>query len=631
MGAERRLEALTSLPPRPEREWGSGCNALWSSLTGLAAGLLGGRLHPLVAALVLCATPLQVGSAWAQPATVASVRLPQLATLPGEPGRYRLRLHVAVLDAAGRPVAGLDQDAFALEIDGQRRAPTSVQAFAATGEGITMLLAVDTSHSMRRTLGAVRVALKGLLQRMRAPDRMAVARMGERYAMVQAFTGESALLEKAIESLKPVDRATGLFEGVYKGSDALWSHPAPPHRKMLLLFSDGGNDKAGFSQEQAEQRARERFVDVHVLHYSGGRRKLREREVEREAGLLEGLAYKTSGGYHRLPQLSELDRRFQDLSGRVYSEHVLEYTGPETVYDGQRHAVTVTVRGVRSLDDRLSFQAPAAPTERQASVPGPGTDSGPPAGGTPPGPAKRTEDLGGAAPGSPSGAELAEPRADDEHGLSVWIPIGLGVGALLILLLLVSDRRSKRRRNEEALNAALSGPSASGRGPDGSSAGSGQDGSPDSTAGAGADSEMDSAQGSARLRVPTEAVDDGPPQPAAGASGSEAQAVAGQDEPEAAAVGGARFVVEGLDLLFPLDRDEVHIGQDVGNDICLPEERVSGFHATVCRRGGRRVLQDRNSTNGTLLNDELIEAWQDHPLSSGDRVRIGPYVLRYEE
>ena len=111
---------------------------------------------------------------------------------------------------------------------------------------------------------------------VKSPDRMAVARMGERYAMVQAFTGESALLEKAIESLKPVDRATGLFEGVYKGSDALWSHPAPPHRKMLLLFSDGGNDKAGFSQEQAEQRARERFVDVHVLHYSGGRRKLRK-------------------------------------------------------------------------------------------------------------------------------------------------------------------------------------------------------------------------------------------------------------------------------------------------------------------------------------------------------------------
>jgi pSer/pThr/pTyr-binding forkhead associated (FHA) protein len=71
------------------------------------------------------------------------------------------------------------------------------------------------------------------------------------------------------------------------------------------------------------------------------------------------------------------------------------------------------------------------------------------------------------------------------------------------------------------------------------------------------------------------------------------------------------------------------LGRGDGADIRLDDPFASSRHARLVPQGGVIVLEDLGSTNGTFLNDELVQGPQ--PLHPGDRVRIGDSEFTYQE
>jgi len=71
----------------------------------------------------------------------------------------------------------------------------------------------------------------------------------------------------------------------------------------------------------------------------------------------------------------------------------------------------------------------------------------------------------------------------------------------------------------------------------------------------------------------------------------------------------------------PLNKPVTTIGRGPDNDIALPyDTEVSRYHAEVRREGAALVLYDRNSRNGTFVNNAQITS---HTLREGDQVRVG--------
>ena len=70
------------------------------------------------------------------------------------------------------------------------------------------------------------------------------------------------------------------------------------------------------------------------------------------------------------------------------------------------------------------------------------------------------------------------------------------------------------------------------------------------------------------------------------------------------------------------------IGRSDSNAITITDPYASGEHALLIWRNGQWWLEDRDSRNGTLLNDMLVDA----PLivSHGDVIGIGQMQLRFE-
>ena len=75
-----------------------------------------------------------------------------------------------------------------------------------------------------------------------------------------------------------------------------------------------------------------------------------------------------------------------------------------------------------------------------------------------------------------------------------------------------------------------------------------------------------------------------------------------------------------------LVKERMSIGRKPSNDIQIDNLAISGEHAAVVTILNDSFLEDLNSTNGTLVNGQLVKK---HFLRNGDVVELGKYKLKY--
>ena len=96
--------------------------------------------------------------------------------------------------------------------------------------------------------------------------------------------------------------------------------------------------------------------------------------------------------------------------------------------------------------------------------------------------------------------------------------------------------------------------------------------------------------------------------------------------------GSARLVVESVPGHERGMEYDVEDGATLGRgdvEIHLEDAFASTRHARLVRQGGVVVIEDLGSTNGTYLNEELLEG--PRPLHPGDRIRIGDSTFTFED
>jgi len=80
-------------------------------------------------------------------------------------------------------------------------------------------------------------------------------------------------------------------------------------------------------------------------------------------------------------------------------------------------------------------------------------------------------------------------------------------------------------------------------------------------------------------------------------------------------------------MIYDLDGDLV-LGRGDSAEIRLEDPFASSRHARIYEQGSSVVVEDLGSTNGTYLNEELLQT--PRPLHPGDRVRIGDSEFAFE-
>ena len=77
---------------------------------------------------------------------------------------------------------------------------------------------------------------------------------------------------------------------------------------------------------------------------------------------------------------------------------------------------------------------------------------------------------------------------------------------------------------------------------------------------------------------------------------------------------------------YKIDGPAIRIGRAPDNDLVLRDPATSGHHARVERRGNQFFVVDLGSTNGTLVNGEVV---MERELKNGDAITIGQNAVNF--
>ena len=77
--------------------------------------------------------------------------------------------------------------------------------------------------------------------------------------------------------------------------------------------------------------------------------------------------------------------------------------------------------------------------------------------------------------------------------------------------------------------------------------------------------------------------------------------------------------------VYALDSDQISIGRDSTNEIPVNDAEVSRHHSRLTFQGGKYVLEDMGSTNGTFVNGQRLTG--PRVLKSGEVVSLGEQIV----
>ena len=300
------------------------------------------------AAAAAAACLLRLGAAGAQP--------------PDQPPAFRagvdvVSLNVTVTDRDGRFVTDLDQAHFAVYEDGVQQ---EINFFTKTQLPVALALLIDTSASMDEKMTTAQEAAIGFAQRLRPEDLAEIVDFDSRVNILQPFTSDVELLERAIQRTA-AGGSTSLYNAIYIALRELARAPlrqADLRREAVIVLSDGEDTSSLVSFEEVLDLAKRSNTAIFSIGLQSD--ESRSRTGFREADfVLRQLAQETGGRAFFPERIEELPAIYRRISDELSSQYSVGYISANPLRNGQWRRVIVRVdRQAVSARTRQGYYAP---------------------------------------------------------------------------------------------------------------------------------------------------------------------------------------------------------------------------------------------------------------------------------
>ena len=270
-----------------------------------------------------------------------------LAAQQDEPPSFRtgvdvVSLTITVTDADGRYLTDLSEQDFLVYEDGMQQ---EIRFFTRTPLPIALALLIDTSASMEDKLAIAQQAAVGFAGRLRLEDVAEVIGFASRVDIRQPFTGDRAMLERAITTTS-ASGSTSLHNAIYVSLKELKKVRARSaddvRRQAIVVLSDGEDTSSLVTFDEVLDLAKRSETAIYAIG-------LRERDSSQSRGFLEAefvlrqLARETGGRSFFLNDVTELPTIYSQISDELASQYTLGYTSKNPRRDGQWRRVVVRV------------------------------------------------------------------------------------------------------------------------------------------------------------------------------------------------------------------------------------------------------------------------------------------------
>ena len=240
-----------------------------------------------------------------------------------------------------RYVTNLDEADFEVFEDGVRQPLTF---FSRVQQPIALSVLLDTSASMEGKLGVAQEAAVGFARRLRPGDVMEVIEFDNQVSIVQEFTGEIPLLEKAIQSTT-VNGSTSLYNAIYIALKNLRRNRATNtsdiRRQAIVVLSDGDDTSSLIEYEEVLDLAKRSETAIYAIGLrqgNEGRREFKEAEF-----VLRQLSQETGGRVFFPTAASELPRIYEQIAEELSSQYSIAYSSKNPHRNGAWRRIAVRI------------------------------------------------------------------------------------------------------------------------------------------------------------------------------------------------------------------------------------------------------------------------------------------------
>ena len=352
--AERKCRYLIAwseqLPPR-EAEARLREAEAWAKDRGLGnyhtiAQLMRQRLQPT--ATPPPSTPVLVTPTPEPTPTPRSLGPGATAQFSGLDGTYfppTLFAYMRVSDAAGQPIADLQESDVRVQDDGRPVTNFTLSRFSQSPASLCAALVIDYSGSMEgEPLAAAKAGARTFLGLLGARDQAAIIAFNDRPQLLQGWTADKQAAGAALDAL-PAKDWTALWDALYQAGGELAGCAG---RKVIVLLSDGADNRSQHTQEQVIEQARRLGVGVFVIGLRTG---------DYDGGALQSLVQEVGGRYTEAANPQELEEYYRQVAGAIRSEYRLAINLERQPSAGS-HQLRILIGGPQPLVLEQTYQDP---------------------------------------------------------------------------------------------------------------------------------------------------------------------------------------------------------------------------------------------------------------------------------
>ena len=239
----------------------------------------------------------------------------------------RVVLHAAVLDRSQRLVTGLPQQAFQVFQDGK---PQRLSGFSNHDIPVSMGLVVDSSASMTDKRASVNAATLALVRASNPEDEVFLIDFKDTVALVQDFTSDITLLERALSKVQ-MWGGTAFLDATHRGVNHL--RKATKGKRVLLVVTDGEDDSSSIELNELLAVLQKAEVTVYSIGILSQEPSDKRKNAQK---MLQNIA-KVSGGASYFPQsLEQVEALATKIAHDIRNQYVLEFPVPPGTRAGYR-------------------------------------------------------------------------------------------------------------------------------------------------------------------------------------------------------------------------------------------------------------------------------------------------------
>ncbi len=263
---------------------------------------------------------------------------------------------VTVADSSGKPIAGLADTSFAVEVDGRAVSGIELDSNVDSALPLGMVLTMDISNTMTpASIAGAKDAFSGLIRSLRSTDEATLVTISTQVAQVVKPTSDQAALIAGVNGVTPGGR-TALYAAVVQSVG--YAKAAPQPRKVIVLVTEGGGrvgeEFGGASGDISRTMALNATATGGAAVFVVGIGK------EADVAFLSALAQNSGGQYISASSGKDVAQLYTLISERLRLEYSLTAPLPTGLPAGL-HTMSVTANGARAETTFTTTAAVAAP------------------------------------------------------------------------------------------------------------------------------------------------------------------------------------------------------------------------------------------------------------------------------